>query len=66
MPSTAIRHIAYNKQRHEMTVIFITGRRYIYYDVPAVVVTAFREASSRGAFFNQEIRDRYDCREIRP
>ena len=47
-----------------MTVTFVTGRRYVYQGVPQDVVTAFRSAPSRGAFFNVEIRDEYDYVEI--
>ena len=43
---------------------FITGRRYIYDDVPQDVFEAFKAAFSKGTFFNQEIRDRYAYREV--
>ena len=43
---------------------FVTGRRYLYERVPEDVFEAFLSASSRGGFFNSEIRDRYEYREI--
>ena len=43
---------------------FVTGRRYIYDDVPPDVFDAFRVAFSKGTFFNHEIRDRYTYREV--
>jgi hypothetical protein len=64
MPSSAIGNIDYNLQRREMTVTFTTGRRYVYQNVPSAVVMAFRSATSRGAYFNDEIRDRYSFHEI--
>ncbi len=65
MPSTAIRSLFYDPARSELWVTFVTGRRYVYADVPSDVFEAFRTAESRGAFFNHEIRDRYEYREVR-
>jgi hypothetical protein len=64
MPSTAIRNLFYVPANRELWVTFVTGRRYVYTEVPADVFDAFKMASSRGAFFNQEIRDRYAFREV--
>jgi len=64
MPSTAIRFISYDEDAERLSVTFITGRRYVYEQVPKDVFEAFLSASSRGGFFNSEIRDRYDYREI--
>jgi hypothetical protein len=46
-------------------VTFVTGRRYVYDDVPPNVFAAFSAAFSKGAFFNHEIRDRSGYREVR-
>ncbi len=64
MPSTAIRSIFYDPDRQRLWVTFITGRRYVYESVPPDVFAAFTQASSRGIFFNTEIRDRYSYREV--
>jgi len=66
MPSTAIRNLFYVPAKHELWVRFVSGRRYVYADVPAEVFDAFKTAASRGAFFNHEIRDRYAFREVTP
>jgi hypothetical protein len=66
MPSTAIRSLFYDPAKHELWVTFVTGRRYAYAGVPSDVFDAFKTASSRGAFFNHEIRDRYEFREVTP
>ena len=63
MPSTAIRSLFYHSASANW-VTFVTGRRYVYADVPADVFEAFKNAPSRGAFFNREIRDRYAFREV--
>ena len=64
MRSTAISHLAYDTVKRELKVKFVTGRRYVYADVPSDVFDAIRIAPSRGAFFNHDIRDTYECREI--
>lgn len=64
MPSTAIHAFAYDEATRRLTVIFVSGRRYIYDDVPPDVADAFARAESRGGFFNRAIRDRYRFREI--
>jgi hypothetical protein len=66
MPSTAIRDLFYVSKKRELRVTFVSGRRYVYADVPADVFDAFKTAESRGAFFNHEIRDHYEFREITP
>ncbi len=64
MPSTAIRSLAYDAFTRELWVMFTTGRRYVYSEVPPDVYRAFFSATSRGTFFNQEIRDHYPYREL--
>ena len=64
MPSTVIRDISYNVATRQLTVTFVTGRVYAYADVPPDINNAFRASGSKGRFFNLEIRDRFDCREI--
>jgi len=64
MPSTPIADIDYDAGREKLIVTFVTGRIYEYYDVPPDAADAFEHASSKGAFFNRQIRDRYRFREI--
>lgn len=64
MPSTVIRRFAYDQSEHALWVEFVTGRRYVYSDVPDEVADAFRCAFAKGVYFNTRIRDRYPCREI--
>jgi lysyl-tRNA synthetase class 2 len=64
MPSTVIRRFHYRPQRRELQILFVTGRIYIYCDVPEEEVEAFRTASSKGRYFNTHIRDHYAFREV--
>ena len=64
MPSTVIRRFDYRPERHELEVIFTTGRRYLYSNVPEDAARHFRAAFSKGVHFSRFIRDRYPCREL--
>jgi hypothetical protein len=64
MPSTVIRRFHYRPEERELEVLFTTGRRYIYYDVPQEEADAFRAAFSKGRYFNTQIRDNYEFREV--
>ncbi|MBR0811689.1 MULTISPECIES: KTSC domain-containing protein [Bradyrhizobium] len=64
MPSSVIRFFRYAPDTRELKVTFVSGRLYVYEDVPPEVAAAFGDARSKGTFFNQEIRDRYVCRDI--
>lgn len=64
MPSTVIRCFDYLPDRRELLIEFVTGRRYLYSEVPAEAADAFRSAFAKGSHFNRHIRDRYPCREL--
>jgi len=59
MPSTVIRSILYNSERRELEVLFTTGRRYLFHDVPEHDAEAFRSARIKGRHFNAHIRGRF-------
>jgi len=64
MPSSVIRRFAYDPAECALWIEFVTGRRYIYEQVPEEVAQAFGLALSKGIFFNRRIRDHFDCREV--
>jgi hypothetical protein len=64
MPSTVIKRFDYRPEARELEVLFVTGRRYLYADVPPEAVEAFRAAFAKGVHFNRHIRDRYSHREL--
>ncbi|PSJ38421.1 KTSC domain-containing protein [Allosphingosinicella deserti] len=59
MPSTIIRRFDYREDSGELDVLFTTGRRYVYRDVPPEAAAAFRAAFAKGRHFNAHIRGRY-------
>ncbi len=65
MPSSVIRAFEYDPAAHRLAVTFVTGRRYAYLGVPQEVVGGFRQASSKGEYFNAAIRDHYPFERLR-
>jgi lysyl-tRNA synthetase class 2 len=59
MPSTVIRTLLYHEAARELEVLFTTGRRYVFHDVPPEAAEAFRAARIKGRHFNSRIRGRY-------
>ena len=64
MPSTVIRSFAYRPEARELEVLFTTGRRYVYAEVPPEAAEALRGAFAKGRHFNARIRGRYDYVEV--
>jgi KTSC domain-containing protein len=64
MPSSVIRAALYDPDRRVLDIVFTTGRRYLYHDVPPEAADAFRAAFSKGRHFNAHVRDRYECTEV--
>jgi hypothetical protein len=60
MPSSVIARFHYDAERRDLAIVFTTGRRYVYREVPPEIVDAFRAAFSKGRYFNAHIRDAYD------
>jgi hypothetical protein len=59
VPSTVIRSILYSAERQELDVLFTTGRRYLFHEVPEGEAEAFRSARIKGRHFNAHIRGRF-------
>ena len=64
MPSTVIRCFDYRPEAHELDILFTTGRRYVYHDVPPEAADALRAAFAKGVHFNRRIRGRYRFTEV--
>jgi hypothetical protein len=59
MPSTVIRTYNYDAASCQLVVVFQSGRRYVYEEVPSEVYESMKRAFSKGEFFNSHIRDNY-------
>lgn len=64
MPSTVIRSAHYDPDRAVLDIVFTTGRRYLYHEVPPEEAERLRAAFSKGRYFNARIRDRYPFTEV--
>ena len=59
MPSTVIKAWNYDAAEQRLDVLFVSGKRYSYHEVPAEVIEEMRAAVSKGSFYNRQIRDRF-------
>ena len=59
MPSTVIRSFNYDADSEKLLIVFQSGRRYTYQNVPAETYAALKSSSSKGEFFNTHIRDHF-------
>jgi hypothetical protein len=57
--SSVIAWVEYQKPARILEVGFKQGRRYSYFGVPETEYRALLAASSKGAYYNARIRDRY-------
>ncbi len=57
--SESIAAIGYNDDAEVLEVEFVTGTVYRYRGVPQDVYEDFRQAPSKGAFFNRHIKDAF-------
>lgn len=59
MPSSVIKAWRYDAPGQALTITFVSGRVYVYRDVPADVAEGLRLAFAKGEYFNKAIRDRF-------
>lgn len=64
--SKAIAMFAYDLEAKALLIHFKAGGVYVYQDVPRPVFDGFREAQSKGQFFQCQIRDRFAGRRLSP
>lgn len=62
--SSNIDAAGYDSTSSKMLIRFKTGIYYEYLKVPEVIYNRFKEAQSKGSFFNQNIRNSYNCNRI--
>ncbi|MBC9930628.1 KTSC domain-containing protein [Chitinophaga qingshengii] len=60
MPSSVIRAFYYDAPHAVLRIVFVSGAVYDYQAVPASVYEAMRKAFSKGTFFNNEIKDKFE------
>jgi hypothetical protein len=63
--STSIASIGFDSKKRQLDVEFRTGALYRYYEVPAVTFEAFLQATSKGHYFRDSIRERFRFRRLK-
>jgi hypothetical protein len=64
MPSTVIQSFKYHAPKRQLLIVFRSGRRYVYEDVPEETYEELRRSFSKGEFFNERIRERFSFRRV--
>lgn len=59
--STAIAAIGYDQATQRLKITFQQGHTYDFCRVPAYVFKGFLESNSKGTYYNDRIKDRYQC-----
>lgn len=62
--STNIKKIGYNKSKQELFVEFNSGNQYKYMKVQQDIYSSFKDAESKGKFFQQTIKGCFDYERI--
>jgi hypothetical protein len=62
--SSVIQRALYDDATASLTIALVTGRTYVYEDVPRATYDAFMAAKSQGQFYNTHIRDEFYVREL--
>ena len=66
MPSAVIRSFNYDEESRALLIVFQSGRRYRYLDVPSETAKELRGAFAKGEYFNAHIRGRFAYEEEPP
>lgn len=61
--SSNIESVGYDGDTRELHVSFVTGKLYIYAEVPEETYAELLSADSKGSYLNREIKPNYECRE---
>lgn len=59
--SSAISAIGYDASTKHMKITFVQGHTYDFCKVPESVFNGLLSARSKGSYYNNHIRDRYQC-----
>ena len=59
--SSAIRAVGYDPTTLRMRITFEQGETYDFCRVPAHIFQGLLHAGSKGTYYNDHIRDRYQC-----
>jgi len=64
MPSSVINYFYYDERTKSLKIIFVTGMVYRYKKVPHRIFEMFKQAESKGKYFNEFIKDKYSFHKV--
>ena len=64
--SSSLRSIGYDPEGQQLEVEFLSGRIYLYREVPESLYAWLMRSPGKGGYFNRMIRDAYPFRDITP
>ncbi len=59
--SSAISAVGYDASSRRMRIAFVEGHSYDFCGVPEHIYQGLLRAASKGGYYNDHIRDRYQC-----
>lgn len=59
--SSAMNAVGYDPQTKRMKIQFTQGKTYDFCNVPQYIFEGLLSASSKGSYYNDHIRDKYQC-----
>ena len=63
--SSNIRSVGYDQEISVLEVEFHTGGVFQYSGVPETLYQGLMQATSKGSYFHDRIKDRHPCRQVR-
>jgi hypothetical protein len=64
MPSSVISYYHYDATAKTLIIAFVSGMVYHYKNVPKAVYDRMKAVASKGIFFNQFIKDKYEFERV--
>lgn len=64
MPSTVISSFFYNADARILKIVFVSGMVYNYKNVPKGIYEALQQSTSKGIYFNRNIRGKYEFEKV--
>jgi hypothetical protein len=62
--SSSIMEVGYDQESQTLEIEFLKGSVYQYFNVPLNVFDELINASSKGQYFNGNIKDRFPCARV--
>lgn len=59
MPSTVIKSFSYDEATQILQITFVSGLVYDYLDVPPNIYHTMKQSTSKGIYFNRNIKDKF-------